>query len=57
LDVDPTLTVPAGLTVTSGVNPIAHAVEGLYARDGNPVDQPIRPATASDVSRTPCRGP
>ncbi|MFS8980635.1 maleylacetate reductase [Cupriavidus necator] len=36
---DPALTVglPAGLTVTSGLNAIAHAAEGLYARDANPV--------------------
>jgi maleylacetate reductase len=31
------LTLPLGLTVTSGLNAIAHAVEGLYAHDGNPV--------------------
>ena len=36
-DVDLTLTLPIALTVTSGFNAIAHAVEGLYARDGNPV--------------------
>lgn len=36
---DPELTVslPAGLTVTSGMNAIAHAAEGLYAQDSNPV--------------------
>jgi maleylacetate reductase len=36
---DPTLTVglPADLSVTSGINAIAHAVEGLYAQDANPV--------------------
>lgn len=36
---DPALTVglPVGLTVTSGLNAIAHAAEGLYARDANPV--------------------
>ena len=36
---DPTLTVglPRGLSVTSGLNAIAHAAEGLYARDANPV--------------------
>ncbi|MBL0419641.1 maleylacetate reductase [Ramlibacter sp. AW1] len=32
-----TLTLPVGLSVTSGINAIAHAAEGLYARDGNPV--------------------
>ena len=36
-DVDLTLTLPAGLTVTSGMNAIAHAAEGLYARDSNPI--------------------
>ena len=36
-DVDLTLSLPAGLTVTSGINAIAHAAEALYARDGNPV--------------------
>jgi len=36
-DVDLTLTLPAGLSATSGVNAIAHAVEALYARNGNPV--------------------
>jgi alcohol dehydrogenase class IV len=36
---DPTLTLglPVGLSVTSGVNAIAHAVEGLYAQDANPI--------------------
>jgi alcohol dehydrogenase class IV len=36
-DVDLTLTLPVGLSVTSGINAIAHAVEALYARDANPV--------------------
>jgi len=36
-DVDLTLTLPASLSATSGMNAIAHAVEALYARDGNPV--------------------
>lgn len=36
-DVELTLTLPPGLSVTSGLNAMAHAVEGLYARDGNPV--------------------
>ncbi|MFC8797794.1 maleylacetate reductase [Promicromonospora sp. NPDC057138] len=36
---DPSLTdtLPAALTVTSGLNAMAHALEGLYARDGSPV--------------------
>jgi alcohol dehydrogenase class IV len=36
-DPELTLTLPAGLSVTSGINAIAHAAEGLYAHDGNPV--------------------
>ena len=36
-DVELTETLPVGLSVTSGFNAIAHSVEGLYARDGNPV--------------------
>ncbi len=36
-DVDLTLSLPPALSATSGMNAIAHAVEGLYARDGNPI--------------------
>ena len=32
-----TLALPVGLSVVSGINAIAHAAEGLYAADGNPV--------------------
>ncbi len=36
---DPALTLdlPVGVAVVSGLNALAHAAEGLYARDGNPV--------------------
>ncbi|MFD1709904.1 maleylacetate reductase [Ottowia sp. GY511] len=36
---DPELsrTLPVRLSITSGLNAIAHAAEGLYAKDGNPV--------------------
>jgi maleylacetate reductase len=36
---DPELTtsLPVGLSVTSGINAIAHAAEGLYAADANPI--------------------
>ena len=36
---DPTLSIslPLASTVTSGINAIAHAAEGLYAQDGNPI--------------------
>ncbi|WP_424140127.1 maleylacetate reductase [Roseomonas chloroacetimidivorans] len=36
-DVELTLSLPASLSATSGMNAIAHAVEALYARDSNPV--------------------
>ncbi|MFJ5970816.1 maleylacetate reductase and hydroxyquinol 1,2-dioxygenase domain-containing protein [Streptomyces sp. NPDC093060] len=36
-DVDFTLTLPLSLTVTSGVNALAHAVEALYSGEANPV--------------------
>ncbi|SDI84734.1 maleylacetate reductase [Alloyangia pacifica] len=36
---DPELTysLPVGMSLVSGMNAIAHAAEGLYAKDGNPV--------------------
>jgi maleylacetate reductase len=36
-DPELTRTLPLALTVTSALNAIAHAAEGLYAHDGNPV--------------------
>ena len=36
-DPELTLTLPFAMTVTSALNAIAHAAEGLYAHDGNPV--------------------
>jgi len=36
-DPELTLTLPVGLSVTSGINAIAHAAEGLYAIDSNPI--------------------
>jgi maleylacetate reductase len=36
-DAELTLTLPAGLSATSGMNAIAHAVEGLYAPDATPI--------------------
>lgn len=36
-DVDLSLTLPAALSATSGLNAMAHAVEALYAQDRNPV--------------------
>jgi maleylacetate reductase len=36
-DPELTLTLPVSLSITSGMNAIAHAAEGLYAKDGNPL--------------------
>lgn len=36
-DPDLTQSLPVELSVTSGINAIAHAAEGLYASDGNPI--------------------
>jgi maleylacetate reductase len=36
-DVDLTMSLPAKLSGTSGINAIAHAVEALYAQDTNPI--------------------
>jgi alcohol dehydrogenase class IV len=36
-DVDLTMTLPKGLSGTSGINAIAHSVEALYAEDTNPI--------------------
>jgi maleylacetate reductase len=36
-DPELTLTLPVGLSVTSGLNAIAHACEGLYASDANAI--------------------
>jgi alcohol dehydrogenase class IV len=36
-DVDLTMSLPAGLSGTSGINAMAHSVEALYAEDANPI--------------------
>lgn len=36
-DPDLSVTLPVRMSVVSGMNAIAHAAEGLYAKDGNPV--------------------
>jgi alcohol dehydrogenase class IV len=36
-DPELTLSLPVGLSVTSGINAIAHAAEGLYSVDSNPI--------------------
>lgn len=54
-DPELTLDLPLRMTVTSALNAIAHAAEGLYAHDGNPImalmaEEGIR-ATASALPR------
>ena len=51
-DPELTLTLPIGMTLTSALNAIAHAAEGLYAHDGNPIvalmaEEGIRAAAAA----------
>ncbi len=36
-DAELTLSLPVGLSMTSGLNAMAHSAEGLYAQDGNPI--------------------
>jgi alcohol dehydrogenase class IV len=36
-DVDLTIGLPSSISGTSGINAIAHAVEGLYAQQGSPI--------------------
>ncbi|KAJ7216036.1 iron-containing alcohol dehydrogenase [Mycena pura] len=36
-DVDLTLTIPTQMTITSGINAMAHAVESLYSTESNPI--------------------
>ncbi|VUC27380.1 unnamed protein product [Clonostachys rosea] len=36
-DVDLTLSLPPGMSATSGINAIAHSVEALYAQNANPI--------------------
>jgi maleylacetate reductase len=66
-DPELTLTLPIGLTVTSSLNAIAHAAEGLYAHDGNPIvammaEEGIRaiaaalPALSADAHDLQARG-
>jgi len=50
-DVDLTMTLPAALSAASGVNAIAHAVEALYAQDGNPVTSELAEQGISALAR------
>ena len=50
-DVDLTLTLPASLSATSGINAIAHAVEALYAKEANPVVSMLATAGIAALAR------
>lgn len=50
-DVDLTLTLPVGMTVTSALNAIAHGVEALYAPDRNPIIEQMCIAAFQSFSR------
>ena len=50
-DVALTLTLPARLSATSGLNAIAHAVEALYAQDANPVTSMLAEDAIRRLSR------
>ena len=50
-DIDLTLSLPVTLSITSGMNAIAHAVEALYARERNPVISLLAEEGISAVSR------
>lgn len=53
-DVDLTLTLPLGLTVTSALNAIAHAMEGFYAPDRHPITDALsRDAMAAFARSVP----
>ena len=54
-DAELTLTLPAGLSATSGMNAIAHAVEGLYAPDATP--SRWIPSRRPSRLPIPCPGP
>ncbi len=50
-DVNLTLNLPAGLSATSGINAIAHAVEALYAQDANPIVSALAEQSIAALAR------
>jgi maleylacetate reductase len=50
-DPELTLSLPLGLSVTSGMNAIAHCVEALYAQDRNPITTLMAEQGISAMSR------
>jgi maleylacetate reductase len=51
-DVELTLSLPAVLSATSGLNAIAHAVEALYARDANPITSLMAEESIAALARS-----
>jgi alcohol dehydrogenase class IV len=50
-DIDLTLSLPIAMSVTSGINAIAHAVEALYARQANPIVSMMAEAGIAALAR------
>ncbi|KAI5797562.1 hypothetical protein EDC01DRAFT_650441 [Geopyxis carbonaria] len=50
-DVNNTMKLPPGMTATSGVNAIAHAVEALYATNANPITSLLAAEGISALAR------
>ena len=50
-DVDLTLTLPAKMTITSGMNAIAHAVEALYSPEANPMTDMLAEQGIAAIAR------
>jgi alcohol dehydrogenase class IV/protocatechuate 3,4-dioxygenase beta subunit len=50
-DVDFTRTLPVGMSVTSGINALAHAVEALYSPDANPIIDQLALDAISRIAR------
>ncbi len=50
-DPELTLTLPVGMSVTSGINAIAHAAEGLYSIESNPVIDLMAEAGIAAIGR------
>jgi maleylacetate reductase len=50
-DVELTMTLPARLSVVSGINAIAHAVEAVYAKDANPITSTLAAEAISRIGR------
>jgi maleylacetate reductase len=50
-DVELTMSLPKRLSVVSGINAIAHAVEALYAKDANPITSSLAAEAISRIGR------